>query len=200
VTRYLAALAILLVTALCAATPPHQQWTLAAARGLPVYFEDTAPELEQAKAAQLGEIARAIAEVSKDKAPRPPREWAALLLTIGYRESTFSLRIHRGDCRPKECDGGRARSSWQLHRNAFIAPQVWDKLFGLDHTELQVQTADAALRRAYWTCSRSGVPWLQATINAYAGRRCGEDWPGLEERVATWAKLMRVGTPSGGAS
>ncbi len=197
--RYPVALALLLVTALAVAAPPHQDWTRAAAGGLPVYFEDRAPELSGAKSAQLDEIARVVAEVSRDKAPRPPREWAALLLTIGYHESTFSLRIHAGNCKKRECDAGRARSSFQMHRNLFTAP-VWDKLFGLEHTEVQVRAADAALRRAYWTCSRSGVPWLQATINAYAGKRCSAEWPGLAARLATWSRLVRTDTPTGGAS
>jgi len=191
------ALALLLITAIVSAAPPHQQWTLAAVRSLPTYFEDKAPELEQAKAAQLTEVARVVADVSRANAPRPPREWAALLLTVGYHESTFSLRIHRGDCKPHECDSGRARSSWQLHRNLFTAP-VWDQLFGIENTEAQVRAADAALRRGYWTCARSGVPWLPATINAFAGKRCGEHWPGLDQRMATWSRLVRVsaGGPS----
>jgi hypothetical protein len=198
--RYFLALALLLVTTFAQATPPHQDWTRAAATTLPVYFEDRATELAGAKDAQLTEISRVVAEVSRE-APRPPREWAALLLTIGYHESTFSLRIHRGDCHTKkgECDAGRARSGWQLHRNLFTAP-VWDQLFGLEHTEVQVRAADAALRRGYWTCARAGVPWLQATINGFAGKRCNAEWPGLEKRIATWSRLVRTGTPSGGAS
>ncbi len=200
--RYFLALAVLLVTAFASAAAPHQQWTLAAARSLPTYFEDKAPEIESMKAAQLASIARVVADVSRNKAPRPPREWAALLLTVGYHESTFSLRIHRGECKPRECDSGRARSGWQLHRNLFTAP-VWDQLIGVEHTDVQVRAADEALRRAYWTCARSGQPWLLGTLNAYAGRRCGDmSWGGLGARVATWTRLTgaRAPAPSGGAS
>lgn len=168
----------------------HAAWVRAAMDALPCFHEDRGnPE----KAPQLDAIAAAVAEVSQD-APRPPREWAALLLTIGYHESTFSLRIHRGECKPYECDQGRARSAWQLHKNLHTAP-VWDQLHGIEHTAIQVRAASDALKRAYFTCSRSGVPWLQATLNAYAGRRCSSEWPGLDLRVSTFNRLARTSLP-----
>jgi hypothetical protein len=182
--------------ALCFATlawaeSNHAAWVRAAVESLPCFVEDRG---DPDKSAQLDQIAAAIAEVSRDS-PRSPREWAALLLTIGYHESTFSLRIQRGQCKPHECDHGRARSAWQLHKNTFTAP-VWEQLEGVENTRVQVQAASDALRRAYYTCNRSGgVPWLQATLNAYAGRRCGAEWPGLEQRVSTYHRLVRVATP-----
>lgn len=181
--------------ALCFATlafadVKHAAWVRAAMESLPCFVEDRG---DPDKSAQLEGIAAAIAEVSRD-APRAPREWAALLLTIGYHESTFSLRIQRGQCKPHECDRGRARSAWQLHKNLFTAP-IWDQLHGVENTRVQVQAASDALKRAYFTCSRSGVPWLQATLNGYAGRRCSAEWPGLDQRVATFHRLQRVSTP-----
>jgi hypothetical protein len=181
--------------ALCFATlafadTHHVAWVRAAMESLPCFVEDRG---DPDKSAQLDAIAAAIADVSRD-APRPPREWAALLLTIGYHESTFSLRIQRGQCKPHECDRGRARSAWQLHKNLFTAP-IWDQLHGIENTKVQVQAASDALKRAYFTCSRSGVPWLQATLNGYAGRRCSAEWPGLDQRAATFARLQRVGLP-----
>ena len=181
--------------ALCFATlafaeTNHAAWVRAAMDALPCYVEDRD---DPDKSAQLDAIAAAVAEVSKD-APRAPREWAALLLTIGYHESTFSLRIQRGQCKPYECDRGRARSAWQLHKNLFTAP-VWEQLHGVENTKVQVRAASDALRRAYFTCGRSGVPWVQATLNAYAGRRCSAEWPGLGQRVATFNRLLRVSTP-----
>src|SRR6188768_298082 len=181
--------------ALCFATlafaeANHAAWVRAAMESLPTFVEDRG---DPDKSAQLDGIAAAIAEVSRD-APRPPREWAALLLTIGYHESTFSLRIQRGQCKPHECDRGRARSAWQLHKNLFTAP-IWDQLHGIENTRVQVQAASDALKRAYFTCSRSGVPWLQATLNGYAGRRCSSEWPGLDQRVSTFNRLNRVSLP-----
>jgi hypothetical protein len=168
----------------------HAAWVRAAMESLPCFIEDRG---DPDKSAQLDAIAAAVAEVSKD-APRAPREWAALLLTIGYHESTFSLRIQRGECKPHECDHGRARSAWQLHKNLFTAP-IWDQLHGIENTTVQVQAASDALKRAYFTCSRSGVPWLQATLNGYAGRRCSAEWPGLDQRVSTFNRLQRVSAP-----
>ena len=191
--RFIAAPA--LPFALCFATlafaeGSHGAWVRAAMDSLPCFIEDRG---DPDKSAQLDAIAAAVAEVSKD-APRPPREWAALLLTIGYHESTFSLRIQRGQCKPHECDHGRARSAWQLHKNLFTAP-VWDQLHGIENTAVQVQAASDALKRAYFTCNRSGVPWLQATLNGYAGRRCSAEWPGLDQRVSTFNRLGRVSAP-----
>lgn len=181
--------------ALCFATlalaeSNHAAWVRAAMDSLPCYHEDRG---NADKPGQLDAIAAAIAEVSRD-APRPPREWAALLMTIGYHESTFSLRIQRGECKPHECDNGRARSAWQLHKNLFTAP-IWDQLHGIENTSTQVQAASDALKRAYFTCSRSGVPWLQGTLNGYAGRRCGAEWRGLDQRVATFSRLLRTSLP-----
>jgi hypothetical protein len=181
--------------ALCFATlafaeSTHAAWVRAAMGALPCFHEDRG---DPGKSKQLDTIAAAVAEMSRD-APRPPREWAALLLTIGYHESTFSLRIHRGECKPYECDRGRARSAWQLHKNLFTAP-IWEQLHGIEHTAVQVRAASDALKRAYFTCHRSGVPWLQATLNGYAGRRCSAEWPGLDLRVATFNRLSRVSTP-----
>lgn len=191
--RLLAAQALPL--ALCFATlafaeGSHTAWVRAAMESLPTYVEDRGnPD----KTAQLDAIAAAIAEASKD-APRPPREWAALLLTIGHHESGFSLRIQRGECKPFECDHGRARSAWQLHKNLYTAP-VWDQLHGIENTKIQVKTASEALKRAYYTCSGSGEPWLVATLNGYAGRRCGGDWPGLHLRMATFKRLVSTTAP-----
>src|SRR5215216_1305670 len=144
--------------ALCFATlafaeSDHAAWVRAAIDSLPTFVEDRG---DAQKAPQLDAIAAAVADVSRE-APRAPREWAALLLTIGYHESTFSLRIQRGQCKPHECDNGRARSAWQLHKNLFTAP-IWDQLHGIENTRVQVQAASDALKRAYFTCSRSGVP------------------------------------------
>jgi hypothetical protein len=197
--RYLFALALLLTTALAFASPSTRQaeWTRAAVARLPVFHEDRGAE---GKKEQLDAVAIAVAQASFGH-PRSPREWSALLLTIGFHESTFSLRIHRGECnlKKRECDAGRARSGWQMHRNLFTAP-LWEKLQGLEHTEVQARAASEALERGYWTCARSGVPWLQGTINGYAGRRCSDNWPGLQQRMATFDKLTHTPTPAGGSS
>jgi hypothetical protein len=121
-------------------------------------------------------------------APRPPYEWARLMVTIAENESRLSQRIADGKCRPLECDRGKAKGMWQLHRNT-LNRDSWGKQDG--DVELQAHLASEQLKRAYWTCSRSGQPWLVGTINAYAGRRCGDkSWPGLQARLITYRRLQ----------
>ena len=162
----------------------------------PVFKEDAKPELVEAKAAQLEGIATAIVEANK-----PPKwvnelDWLALVTAIGEEETHWSLRIGRNECKPWECDPRwqrgvivehRAVGYWQTQRNNHNAA-VWAQL--PSSTRLQADNANAMLRRGLWRCQRSGVPWLQATINGYAGVRCDADWPGLGKRIATW-KLIR---------
>ncbi len=178
-----------LLATLVAAAEAHGAEPLSSAMArLPTFHEDAADER---KPGQIAAIAKAIEEASQ----KPPgglsrKDWQALLVAVGFWESTFSLRILAGDCKPHECDRGRARSAWQLHRNLFTAP-VWDRLIGED-IELQAQTASDMLKRAFATCSRSGAHWLSGTINAYAGRRCGDtSWPGRAQREKTWADVRR---------
>lgn len=182
-----------LLLARCADGAPmtHAQWCQKAIRRLPVFYEDNPPGgvagRTDEKERQLTAIADAIAAVSE----KPPsafskREWAAVLMTVGFHESTFSLRIHAGNCRKHECDGGRARSPWQLHRARALVG-VWDDLFGVDKTPVQVKAADLMLRMNTGTCG-SGE---RALFTAYGGRPCGKDWPGLEERIATYRRLVR---------
>ncbi len=169
-----------------------EDWTQQAIRRLPTYYEDAPPkgstERTAAKEAQLSAIAHEVARLAR-KAPLPPRQWAALLLTIGFHESTFSLRIHAGDCRPKECDRGRARGPWQTHQNAFNR-EAWPKLQGIEHTDAQAGAADQLLRRVVRTCpDEPGWATVRGILTAYAGRRCYQDWPGLKERLATFGRL-----------
>jgi hypothetical protein len=119
--------------------------------------------------------------------PRSPHEWSRLLLAVAENESRLSQRIADGRCKPLECDRGKARGLWQIHANALNREQ-WSKQDG--DLELQAKLASEQLKRAYWTCARSGVPWLQGTLNAYAGRRCGDSsWPGLQARISTYERL-----------
>lgn len=165
---------------------------LAGLQSLPVFHEDKAPEFAEQKAAQLETFAAAVAEQAAQQKVALPREWAALMVTIAYQESGLSLRIHRGDCYIKkgECDRGLARGVFQLHRYAEAVP-TWDQMHGLDNIGIQARVASARLRRGYYTC-RGGTDWLVATINGFAGRRCGSVWPGLESRVATYRAVLKA--------
>ncbi len=133
--------------------------------------------------------ARALAEAIAS-VPRVTREWAALILTVAAHESALSARIAANDCRAKECDGGRASGLYQSHRNA-LNGSAWGS------TDVRVQTLEAAraLRRGFYTCNgRRPLPgdWVARTINGYAGRSCDAVWPGLENRLVTFARVVRA--------
>lgn len=182
--RALCSLPLLIASAALAETP-HQAWTRAAVASLPIYHEDTdAP----GKADQLDAIADAVARESLT-APRPPREWAALVLTVARHESGLSSRIIADKCKPRECDRGRARGLGQVHKNSLNAAD-WDAAPG--NIPVQVRLTSDALKRSYYLCSRSGADWRAATLSAYAGQRCSARWAGLETRLATFERLVRV--------
>lgn len=162
---------------------------LAGALSLPTFTEDRAPELAAEKRAQLEAFSRSTAAVAPDQNIALPRHWAALLVTVAHAESGLSLRIQAGLCRPHECDRGRARGPFQNHRFA-ESVATWDRLIGVENTAVQVRVAHARLKRSYYVC-RGASDWLTATLTGYAGRRCGTVWPGLEQRAATWRRVVR---------
>ncbi len=192
-SRRLIVALLLLTTAAFASAPSHVDWTRAALGRLPATAED---RVSETRPVELDTLASSIAEVSRS-APRSPQEWSALLMAVGSNETNFAGRLLRGQCRLErhECDSvkrkdgtwyARARGWGQVHRNQKNA-ELWDAA----ETDVVAQTklVDAQLRMAYWQCSRSGVPWAQATLNAYFGVRCGATWPGLDKRIATFNRL-----------
>lgn len=195
--RYLLlCLTLLLVSVFADAAPSarHQAWCRAAVASLPVFHEDIdAP----GKSDELDLISQEVCKVSIG-APRPPQEWAAVVFTVWKHESNLSSRIIANKCKPTECDRGKARGGGQVHRNVLNAAD-WDASPG--NVAIQVKLTDDALRRAFHTCARSGEDWVVGTLNAYAGRRCGDvQWRGLGARLASWGKLVRIGVPKGDKS
>jgi hypothetical protein len=206
VGRLIAGLVILGVTAVASADAPasHVARVRLALDRIPKTPEDRASET---RPLELDALATSIAAVSV-KAPRSAVEWSSLLVAVGSHETNFAGRLLRGECRleRRECDAtkgkdgklyARARGWGQTHRNEKNA-DLWD----IAETDIVAQTklVDRQLRIAYWTCARSGVPWVRATLNAYFGVRCGADWPGLGKREATFNLVMRVAVVKGGAS
>jgi len=140
------------------------------------------------------ELAAAIAAV-----PKISREWAALILTVAAHESALSARIARGQYRDFEGDSFKNREGkvqhrawglWQAHKNR-LNETAWGS------PDIAVQTAEAAraLRRAFYQCNNGGrahSDWVRSTLNAYSGRRCDADWPGLEKRLATYQRVLRA--------
>lgn len=187
--RLLLALLLLVTTAAASAPGDYQAWVRAAIASLPLYHEDA---LTPEKSAELDAVADAVAAESV-RAPRSPREWSALVLTVARHESNLSSRIIRNDCKPRECDRGRARGFGQVHRNS-LNGELWDSAPG--NVQAQAKLTSDALKRAYYTCSRSGVDWRAATLSAYAGQRCSARWNGLDVRLATFERLVTIGGKS----
>ncbi len=195
VGRLLSGLGILLATAIASADarPSHVAWCRAAVASLPLFHEDSDTE---AKRAELERIANAVAAASTG-APAPPRAWAALILTVWKHESGLSSRIIANECHKHECDSGRARGGGQVHRNSLNGAD-WDAAPG--NIEVQVRLTSDALKRAYWTCHRSGVAWDMGALAAYAGRRCSWWSPGMQARLATLDRLQRVSVAKTGVA
>lgn len=187
-------IAVAMTMARCAdASPePLESWTLKRALSLPVYYEDQSPggisELTTEKRHELEFLAAGIAQVAKRQAPLPQRQWAALLLTIGFHESTFSLRILAGHCRKHECDGGRARGLFQAHRLASMSDEMWARLVGIENLPVQVEQADELLRRHVRTCPGDVATSI---ITGYMGKRCGAESKEVAARLETFRRLSR---------
>lgn len=193
--RLVLGLLLLVVAAAASAPATHLSWTAAAVARVHHCAEDKGSE---GKTEQLTELAATVTDASfKAPAPWTKREWAAMLLTIGQHESHFSMRIIAGNCKPHECDGGKASGAFQQHENS-RNERVWRDLPG--NLPLQVSLASDELKRAWLTCKNTNQPRFEATVNAYAGKACNADWPGLRARRDTYERLLRTPDPKGGAS
>lgn len=153
-------------------------FTLAGLFRLPVWKEDTAPELAWLKEAQLREVDRLVNVETADPKAR------AFTKAFGYHESRYSLRIMRGDCKPAECDRGRARGAWQLHKNG-LHDAEWKALHGPASLPAQAKEATRRARGALHTC-RGDVKGAFAVLG---GRGCLGTLPDMGERIATYKKL-----------
>lgn len=101
-----------------------------------------------------------------------------------------------GDCQPWQCDKGRARGAFQNQRVVFNA-ELWDVAHG--NIDVQVEMADAALRRSLVTCTLIGVPFPGAVFRANGGRSCSWQLRDEERRVATFYRLLRTAAPASSA-
>ncbi len=119
-------------------------------------------------------------------AATPSRQWAALLLTIAHHEAALSARIARGECRPRECDAGRAWGLGQVHRTARNSA-VW----GSPDLKIQFREISHLARGAFDMCKNSGVPFPLSTLRGYAGLGCTGVLKGEAQRVATYQRIVR---------
>jgi len=166
---------------------------LAAFLSLPVWKEDRAPELAEAKRAQLEQIQRAV-----HRAAKGDRRVEALTLANGWHESAYSLRIGRSECQRFECDPRKlrdgtlvhqARGYWQLHRNGLKLEQ-WQALHGPASLDAQATEAVKRVRAALFMC-RGEPDEVLAAFRSFSGRGCRSPLKGEASRVETYRKLMR---------
>lgn len=183
-------------------TTPLEAWALAALQSLPVFHEDVgSPD----KPAQLMMVAQAVTEAAREQTgwPLSKQMLIAAEITIFQHESNGSLRIHRNECnlKKRECDAGKAISSFQLHAVALSKPEVWPKLgfMTFESTKLSAKEAARVLVRMYKYCETTGLPSdrIAMAFVGYAGRGCKLDgkWQGWRARVATYSRLLRVPVP-----
>lgn len=188
-------------------TTPLEAWAVAALQSLPVFHEDVgAPE----KPAQLAMVAQAVTEAAREQKswPLSKQTLMAAALTIFKHESSGSLRIHRNECnlKKRECDMGKAISSFQLHASALSSPDLWPKLgfMTLESTKLSAKEAARVFVRMYRYCAATGLPddRVAMAFVGYAGRGCRLDgkWQGWQVRMGTYRQLLRVPVPKAAAS
>lgn len=201
--KYLVALGILLVTALASANSQHESWVAAAFSRVPVSVADRQPERADLKAAHSTRFVAAIAKAS-ERAPLPPRTWAALLLTLGGSEANFDTDVVEGRCKPFFCDmttvkGQRIFRAKGAFQNHDIGPvhDIWARADG--EPELQVEMADRVLRRSLARCAPF-APFPAHVFRAYKGGGDGScSWALKDEqrRVALFQRLMSTPKPAG---
>lgn len=163
---------------------------LAMILSLGIAKEDRAPEITERKHEQLETVARSIAVVAETP------ELAAMLITLGWFESKFAIRIAEGRCKPFECDRGRARGPFQIHRRAGMTDAEWDGLLGTNAEATLASTREAArrIRAARVRCRslESRQDWAAGVFSSLAGRGCVGDFKGRAARTATFRKLLTV--------
>jgi len=189
VKKALTGLVLLVTTAALAseATPPIQVSRVRAALDrIPVSKHDKTPERAEQHAANLEAFAQEIARVS-ERAPLPPRQWAALLVAIGGAESHYDTEVTAGRCLPAMCDHGKARSAFQVHRLRFVE-ELWDNAPG--NIAVQVDLADKVLRKTWGTCLPQGVAMPQAAFRGFAGVSCSWPMRGEALRVGYYNRAM----------
>lgn len=80
---------------------------------------------------RLSQVAEAIGVVSGGN-----RLMAASLLVIADEESAFRRDVQTGNCPAHECDEGRARSAFQLHRPSTVSREAWLSWAGPDYANI----------------------------------------------------------------
>lgn len=168
---------------------------------MPVSKFDKTPERLELRAQQLDVFAAEIARVSM-KAPLPPQQWSALLVTQGSIETNFDSAVVNGQCLRFQCDPHLAKGvvvfkavgAFQQQLVSYVA-DTWPTAAG--NIPAQVDMADRTLRRSMTRC-KPFAPFPAHVFRAYSGGSCS--WPVAREaeRVGTYLRL--IGAKQPGAS
>lgn len=113
----------------------------------PVSKLDRHIESTEERMVRLDAVAQAVANVA-DRAsctdqPQPCRRIldryaaAGVVLAQARRESSFRRDVQMGECRPAECDRGRAKGLWQIHQAPIESSEQWLSYASLDADDLE---------------------------------------------------------------
>jgi len=163
--RFLAIALFLFAFTASAAEPTTQTWARAALARCPTPHADSA-DLDLIAT----ELARQV----------PSRRKAALLIAIGCQETHYDKRVIAGQCKPWECDKGKARGAWQGQRNHDVAA-LWDSANG--KIPIQLQMASTTLNHSMIRCQPFG-PFPGHVFRAYRGGSCS--WELKDEKLRSW--------------
>jgi len=115
--------------------------------------------------------------------PGKKEHLVTMLMTAGFWESRFSRRIQAGDCKEGECDGGRARSVYQVQNNGTFPSELWENAEGLDWDSTRSATKASALTlsAAYRACAKTHrTNVVRAVFSAYARGTCTTNIHGVK--------------------
>lgn len=175
-------------------------WILSLLVSLPPAYADRYSETEDAREVRMDAIARAVHDATSKATctgrfatdtcealwSGRPEHLAMLLVTKGWWESRYALNVHEGNCKPWECDAGKARTPWQLQHTSFSAPD-WDDMVGVDFE---------STRRAAWSAAKVLAVGMRrchsfhGALSWYASTRCS--WSGAANRMVTYKRLTKI--------
>ena len=165
---------------------PLADWLLPILLSLAPYGADHETPID--REIRMTVIADAIAAAVTEAEVERPREVAAMLVAAGWWESRFALHVHEGRCRVSigECDHGRARSPWQLHRSARMTADEWATMNGADFEATRLAALHAARTLA---AARGRCGSVEGAFALYAtGSSC--HWSGAAARVRLTQRIL----------
>jgi len=130
------------------------------------------------------------AQLAGEEFPGTQEELVALLMTAGWWETRYNKRIHAGNCHADECDGGKARSVYQIQMNGTYPDEIWEDSVGLGMVPTFFATMGAGLSfSAAWRACHEAYG-IRGVWAAYGIGRCDGSFPHLISRVRWYEKVL----------